>query len=364
MKKIIIIISLLITLFIRINITNAYFNTSNTINNIFKTESYKFTLNSNGGKYYNIDKLIVKNNNVILPIPEKLGYTFAGYQDNSGNIVNNLSDINNKTINATYTLNNYLISYDLNGGKLSDSKNSYNIEDSFTLPIPTKDGSEFVGWTGSNGITPERNVTIKNMTGNLNYVANWNTNKYVVDVNPIIQNTSYLAGLSWFTFSVWLNDNLVAENVIDYYNDSVEYGSKVRVFVNERDGYNITSFKDNTWTITSNTDINPTWYDNIAPTITSFSVTNLGYYYPAAGARYGWNIRVYVNGYDNGSGINKYQTWLVPYGNGAGAERVDGNDRTLTRVLYLNTSSGRTFCAYAIDNAGNEAEKCETIKVN
>ena len=38
-------------------------------------------------------------------------------------------------------------------------------------------------------------------------------------------------------------------------------------------------------------------------------------------------------------------------------------DRTLKNVLYLEEDSGRTFCAYAIDNAGNEAEMCETIKV-
>lgn len=364
MNKIIIIISLLIGLFITINVTYSYYNTSTLINNMFKTESYKFTINSNGGNYSNISDLVVKNNNVILPIPSKIGYTFNGYEDDIGNKVNNLEDINNKTVSATYNLDIYQINYNLNGGTILNQKDTYNIEDIFTLPYPTKSGYTFVGWTGSNGDIPEKDVTVTNTTGNLSYIANWNINKYVVDVNPIIQNNTYFAGLSGFTFSVWLNNNLVADNVIDYYNDSVEYGSSIRVYVNDRDGYSITSFKDNTWTIISSIDINPIWYDNIAPTITSFNVTNLGYYYPAAGAKYGWNIRVYVNGYDNGSGINKYQTWLVPYGNGSGAERVDGNDRTLTRVLYLNTSSGRTFCAYAIDNAGNEAEKCETIKVN
>ena len=35
----------------------------------------------------------------------------------------------------------------------------------------------------------------------------------------------------------------------------------------------------------------------------------------------------------------------------------------LKNVLYLEEKIGRTFCAYAIDNAGNESERCETIKV-
>ena len=105
------------------------------------------------------------------------------------------------------------------------------------------------------------------------------------------------------------------------------------------------------------------WIDNIPPVITNFRVENLGYYNPSLGARAGWNIRIYVDAYDNGSGIRKYQTWLVPYKNGSGAGREDGGERILTNVLYLNTQEGRTFCAYAIDNAGNESEKCETIKV-
>ena len=73
----------------------------------------------------------------------------------------------------------YKITYDLDGGVLNDgSRNpgSYaEISLPFSLSIPTKDGYEFIGWTGSNGDTPELEVTIlKGTTGNLNYKANWN----------------------------------------------------------------------------------------------------------------------------------------------------------------------------------------------
>ena len=136
-----------------------------------------------------------------------------------------------------------------------------------------------------------------------------------------------------------------------------------KVVVNERDGYTINSFKTKTFVIQKNTSVNPSWIDNIPPVITNFKVENLGYYNSSLGARAGWNIRIYIEGYDTGSGINKYQTWLVPYQNGSGAEREDGNNRVLTNVLYLNKPEGRTFCAYVIDNAGNESEKCETIKI-
>ena len=73
----------------------------------------------------------------------------------------------------------YKITYDLDGGVLNDGLHypgSYaEISLPFSLSIPTKDGYEFIGWTGSNGDTPELEVRIpKGTTGNLNYKANWN----------------------------------------------------------------------------------------------------------------------------------------------------------------------------------------------
>lgn len=73
----------------------------------------------------------------------------------------------------------YKITYDLDGGVLnvgSHNSGSYaEISLPFSLSIPTKDGYEFIGWTGSNGDTPELEVRIpKGTTGNLNYKANWN----------------------------------------------------------------------------------------------------------------------------------------------------------------------------------------------
>ena len=73
----------------------------------------------------------------------------------------------------------YKITYDLDGGVLNDGSHnpgSYaEISLPFSLSIPTKDGYEFIGWTRSNGDTPELEVRIpKGTTGNLNYKANWN----------------------------------------------------------------------------------------------------------------------------------------------------------------------------------------------
>ena len=77
----------------------------------------------------------------------------------------------------------YQIRYDYKGGTADpENPSDYNIETpDFTLNNPTKEGYEFEGWTGSNGDTPQETVTIqKGSTGDLNYVANWKPNQYVI----------------------------------------------------------------------------------------------------------------------------------------------------------------------------------------
>ena len=79
----------------------------------------------------------------------------------------------------------YTITYNLNDGIVTGNPDSYTPQTtSFTLVNPTRTGYTFTGWTGSNGETPMKAITItKGSTGNRNYVANWvaNTNTpYVV----------------------------------------------------------------------------------------------------------------------------------------------------------------------------------------
>lgn len=77
----------------------------------------------------------------------------------------------------------YTIAYELNGGSVSSANpTSYTVEtDTFTLNNPTKTGTTFLGWNGSNGTTPELAITIsKGSTGNKDFNAVWEANNYVV----------------------------------------------------------------------------------------------------------------------------------------------------------------------------------------
>lgn len=112
---------------------------------------------------------------------------------------NNNCPFGNLDLYAIWTPINYTISYDLNGGAVAVSNpTGYNIETpTFTLNNPVKIGYTFVGWTGSNGTTPQKNVSIyKGSTGNKSYKANWTAadvgytiNHYVMDINGNYQGT-------------------------------------------------------------------------------------------------------------------------------------------------------------------------------
>ena len=75
----------------------------------------------------------------------------------------------------------YAIFYNYNGGT-ANNPITYSINTpTFSLNAPTKEGYNFVGWTGSNGNTPERSVTILQGTiGNKHYDAVFNPNVYII----------------------------------------------------------------------------------------------------------------------------------------------------------------------------------------
>jgi len=259
-------VAIILSMFCSLSATFAYFTSSTNLSSVFKTKDYYFKLNGSGGTF-NKESITISNGKTTLPTPTKSGYTFLGYSNSSnGNTdysinISNINQINDKEIYAKWQINTYSISYNLNGGIISGQKTSYNVEESFTIPNPSKTGHSFSGWTGSNGTTKQTSLTIpKGTTGNLSYTANWNTNSYKVDINPVINGTTYASGLSGYTFDVWVNGTLVADNVIDWC-QNVSYGSKVRVKANAHDGMSTTY--DETITVgTSGATISPSWSKN------------------------------------------------------------------------------------------------------
>ena len=177
---------------------------------------YTVTYNANGGSVspakftYKTNKNTTTSTaqNFTLATPTRTGYTFGGWTTSkSGTSISNKTalTINGNTygdftVTASWSVVPYTISYNLDGGTVSGTNpTQYNIETAtFSLINPTKVGYDFVGWTGSNGSTPQTSVSIaKGSTGNKNYTANWAYNSNVQSfLNKVdaIGEVSYGAG--------------------------------------------------------------------------------------------------------------------------------------------------------------------------
>ena len=152
----------------------------------WKVIEYTITLDTNGGPNVSPIKYTVEDS-FTLPYPLRPGYEFAGWTlDGSGMLPSTpliiypgtTGDLHYK---AEWRLAEYTITMNLNGGS-GQEKVIYTITDEdFELPPPTRNGYEFVGWTGERITTPQTSVKIpKGSTGNKAYTANWKVIRYTI----------------------------------------------------------------------------------------------------------------------------------------------------------------------------------------
>jgi uncharacterized repeat protein (TIGR02543 family) len=91
--------------------------------------------------------------NITTVVPTKLGYTFAGWNDQSGNAVTTSTytiNASNYVFYATWTANTYTLTYSSAGGSSAPSATSGTIGSITTLPATTsvtKAGYTFAGWS-------------------------------------------------------------------------------------------------------------------------------------------------------------------------------------------------------------------------
>ncbi|MBQ8392437.1 MAG: InlB B-repeat-containing protein [Clostridia bacterium] len=117
--------------------------------------------------------------------PGRQGYTFIKWKLASQTFTVEGGEKYAVVLTAEWSCNDYSISYNLNGGKMNGGIFAYTAEsDDIVLPIPTKTGYTFLGWTGTDLSTPTKNVTIpKGSAGNRSYKANWKVNDYTITFN-------------------------------------------------------------------------------------------------------------------------------------------------------------------------------------
>lgn len=148
----------------------------------------KFTLTQN----INSDTETTKTSTIYyegtwnIPTPTKTGYKFDGWEvsGNGSKMDGNTFTMGDAdaTITAKWTPIDYTIKCNTGGGQIASYPTSYNINtDTITIPQPTKPGYAFAGWTGSNGNTAQKTVTIpKGSTGDKTYDAHWTPINYTI----------------------------------------------------------------------------------------------------------------------------------------------------------------------------------------
>ena len=105
------------------------------------------TLNPNGGTLPEFSLVA----GAALPILFKTGYTFAGWYEKpelSGNPVTDIPTNSTENLNfyAKWTANTYTVTFDANGGSVSQTSAVTVAGKLTSLPTPTYDGYDFLGW--------------------------------------------------------------------------------------------------------------------------------------------------------------------------------------------------------------------------
>ena len=152
----------------------------------WKVIEYTITLDTNGGPAVSPIKYTVEDS-FTLPYPLRPGYEFVGWTlDGSGMLpamplIIYYGTTGNLRYKAEWRLAEYTITMDLNGGSGQEKMVYTMTDEDFELPTPTRNGYEFVGWTGERITTPQTSVKIpKGSTGNKAYTANWKVIRYTI----------------------------------------------------------------------------------------------------------------------------------------------------------------------------------------
>lgn len=150
---------------------------------------YTITLDTNGGPVVSPIKYTVEDS-FTLPYPLRPGYEFVGWTlDGSGMLpamplIIYYGTTGNLRYKAEWRLAEYTITMDLDGGSGQEKMVYTMTDEDFELPTPTRNGYEFVGWTGERITTPQTSVRIpKGSTGNKAYTANWKVIEYTITLD-------------------------------------------------------------------------------------------------------------------------------------------------------------------------------------
>ena len=159
---------------------------------VYLYEDYSIAYNLDGGSWNDTSvkrSYSIKDNDYTLPNPVKKGYVFTGWTGSNGTdlqmkVTIPAGSTGDKTYTAHWKIINYAITYNLDGGTASNLPDTYNVESTFSLQVPSKEGHTFEGWSeGSSPIYQKIYKIAKGTTGELEMVAHWSLTEYTITYN-------------------------------------------------------------------------------------------------------------------------------------------------------------------------------------
>ena len=152
------------------------------------TIDYKIDLDlGEGGTSQNPETYTIEDQDIIITAPERTGYIFEGWTDDTGADLGttftipagSMGDI---SLIALWTAIDYTITYDLDEGIVEGNPETYTADDEFTLNNPTREGYTFTGWEKAGELIGITCKIEKGTTGNLEFKATWIKNEYTIQL--------------------------------------------------------------------------------------------------------------------------------------------------------------------------------------
>ena len=335
--------------------------------------SYTITFAPNGGSVTPTSKTFTINDSISLPTPTRTGYTFSGWKVTEKADVSNwtLNDVytgtsipsgkyGNVTLTAQWTVNTYTITYKYNNGA-ADTTAKYTIEQSITLPSPSKTGYTFAGWkvttAGGNWNTTDsvyKGTVAAGKYGNVTLTAQWTVNTYTITYkynNGAADTTAkYTIEQSitlpsptktGYTFAGWKVTTAGGnwKTTDSVYKGTVAAGKYGNVTLTAQ-------WTANTYTITyvyNNGSANTTATYNIEQAITLPSPSKTGYTFA------GWKVTTAGGNWKTTDSVYKGTVAAGKYGNVTLTAQWTANTYTITYVY--NNGSANTTATYNIEQA-------------
>lgn len=134
--------------------------------------TYQISYLLNGGKLEHKVESYTCEDEIDLPIPVKKGYKFLGWNSSLTKIEKGTTG--DLMLKATWEIEKFNISYELNGGKIENPINEFTFEEEIELQIPIRDGFIFKGWYTNPELSGEEvKIIPKGTLENLVLYAGW-----------------------------------------------------------------------------------------------------------------------------------------------------------------------------------------------